>query len=217
MPQKSEDAGRMSSRFWRILPAVAVLVLPFGARAQTYGELKAMVDGPWHHVPNPVSSLQFNRDEAKCRVISAQTPIDSITPAVVERVRWVVLINCLKANGYEPGVAPAKTTISNDRILKFASVRFDDYSCAEIARLRKKSPEVDALFFTWARGFISGWSSSAEKPILKVDPAAMQVDEQLNFIRAFCEANPSKIYWEVVFELMAKLKYEKSRATGSVE
>jgi hypothetical protein len=78
----------MSPRFWKILPAVAVLLLPFGALGQNYQELSAMVTGPWHHVPNARSNLEFNREIAKCRVISAQTPVNSTTPAVVEIVRW---------------------------------------------------------------------------------------------------------------------------------
>jgi hypothetical protein len=213
----SEARMPMSSHFWKAATAAAVLVLPLSTRAQTYDELKAMVDGPWHHVPNPVSPLQFNRDAAQCRVVSAQTPINSTTPAVVERVRWTVLINCLKANGYEPGAAPATTAVSRDKLSKLGSVRFDDYSCAEIARLRKTSPGAEAFFFTWALGFMSGWNASAEKPVLKVDPAIMKSDAQLKFIRAFCEANPSKLYLEAVGELMAKLKYEKTKATGNPE
>jgi hypothetical protein len=209
--------GPMSLRSWKMLPAVAILALPFTARGQTYDELSAMVAGPWHHVPNAVSTLQFNKDEAKCKVVSAQTPINSSTPAVVERTRWTVLINCLKASGYEPGQAPTKTTLPKDSTSKLAALRFDDYSCADIARLRKTSPGVDALFFTWARGFISGWNASAEKPILKVDPAEMKSNEQFRFIQAFCESNPSKLYLESVLELMAKLKYEKSKRTGNVE
>src|SRR6267378_360023 len=204
----------MRSHGWKILSAIAVSVLPFGALCQTYDELSGMVRGPWHHVPYAVSAVQFNRDEAKCKVVSAQTPIDSTTPAIVERVRWTVLINCLKASGYEPGNAPTETTLSRDSTSKLASLRFDDYSCSDIARLRKTSPGVDALFFTWTRGFISGWNASAEKSIFKVDPAAMPPDEQLKFIRAFCDANPAKLYLAGVTELLAKLKYEKARTTG---
>ena len=207
----------MSPRSWKILTAIAVLAVPFGAWGQTYDELSAMVTGPWHHLPNSVSPLQFNKDEARCRVVSAQTPINSTTPAVVERVRWTVLINCLKASGYEPGQASTKITLSNDTVSKFAALRFDDYLCADIERLRKTSPAIDLIFFTWARGFITGWNMSAEKPVLKVDPAEMQSDEQLKFIQAYCKANPSKLYLAGVYELMAKLKYEKSKRTGNVE
>jgi hypothetical protein len=202
---------------WKIFPVIAFVALPFGVRGQTYDELSAMVAGPWHHVPDAVGPLQFNKDEAKCRVVSAQTPINSTTVSVVERVRWTVLVNCLKAGGYEPGATPTKTTLSNESNSKLAALRFDDYSCADVARLRKASPMVDTVFFIWARGFISGWNASAEKPILKVDPAAMRPDEQLKFIRSFCDANPSKLYIAGVMELLAKLKYEKTKATGKAE
>jgi hypothetical protein len=107
--------------------------------------------------------------------------------------------------------------VSNESTTKLAALRFDDHSCADIARLRKTNAAIDSLFFTWARGFISGWNASAEKGILKVDPAALRPDDQLKFIRAFCEANPSKLYLAGVMELLAKLKYEKTRATGKAE
>jgi hypothetical protein len=110
-------------------------------------------------------------------VVSTQTPVNSTTPSVVERARWTVLVNCLKASGYEPGPAPAKNTLPNDSTSKGAALRFDDYSCAEIAQIRKTSPAVDSLFFTWARGFISGWNASAKDQIMEVDPAALPPDE----------------------------------------
>jgi hypothetical protein len=210
----------MSSRAWKVIAAVFIMTHSTGVWGETlptYDELKAMVDGPWHHVPNAVSSLQFNKDEAKCRVISAQTPANSTTVSVVERVRWAALVNCLTASGYEPGAAATKTMLSNDSTSKLAALRFDDYSCADIARLRKTSPMVDTVFFVWARGLISGWNASAEKPILKVDPAAMRTDDQLKFIRSFCDGNPSKLYLAGVMELLAKLKSEKVKATGEVE
>jgi hypothetical protein len=100
---------------------------------------------------------------------------------------------------------------------KLAAQRWDDYTCAEIARLRKTSPNVDVLFFTWARGFVGGWNAATEKPILKVDPTAMPQDEQLKFIRSYCDGNPSKLYFAAVMELLAKLKYEKTKATGTAE
>jgi hypothetical protein len=74
------------------------------------------------------------------------------------------------------------------------------------------------VFFTWARGFISGWNgASKDKPVLKVDPAEMPLDEQQKFIQAFCDENPAKYYLEAVFALMAKLKSEKTKRTGNAE
>jgi len=207
----------MSPRAWKTLLAIAVVAISTGAWGQTYDELKAMVDGPWHHVPNAVGPPQLNKDQAKCNVVASQTPVDSTTSAVVQRVRWTVFVNCLKASGYEPGVPPTKTTLSNDGTSKLSAQRWDDYSCAEISRLRKKNPNVDALFFTWARGFISGWNAATEKPILKVDPTAVPPDEQLKFIRSYCDENPSKLYLAGVMQLLARLKFEKAKATGKTE
>jgi len=102
-------------RAWKMLLTTGLLLLPFAVRGQTYDELSAMVTGPWHHLPNAVKPAQFSRDEAKCKVISAQTPITSTTPSIVERVRWTVQVNCLKASGYEPGNAPTKS-ISNESL-----------------------------------------------------------------------------------------------------
>jgi hypothetical protein len=83
--------------------------------------------------------------------------------------------------------------------------------------VRKTSPSIDVLFFTWARGFIGGWNAATEKPILKIDLTAMPQGEQLNFIRSYCDGNPSKLYLAAVMELLAKLKYEKAKATGKAE
>jgi hypothetical protein len=138
-------------------------------------------------------------------MIAGQTPeIDDIKFSVV-------FINCLRAEGYVPGSAPSVEQHS------FASNRFDDYSCADISELKKKSANADVLFFVWARGFISGWNASTEKPVLKVDPTILETDKQLKFIRAYREANPTKLYLAAVMELLAKLKYEKARLTGKTE
>jgi hypothetical protein len=133
------------------------------------------------------------------------------TPEINELKFSVVFINCLRAEGYEPGAAAKVERHS------YASTRFDDYSCADISKLKKKSSNADLLFFTWARGFISGWNASAQDALLKVDPTIIDQDEQLKFTRAFCEANPSKLYMAAVFELLAKLKYEKASRTGKTE
>jgi hypothetical protein len=208
----------MRTRSWKILAAIAVMAFPFGAQGQTNDELSSMVDGPWHHVPNAVSPLQFNKDEAKCRVVSAQTPINSTTPAVVARVRWIVLINCLKANGYEPGPAPAKTeTAPSQDTLRRVAVKIEDLSCAQFLELRKITASADYLFFAWARGFFVAWNMATENAALRVDPSVIQPEAQQKLLQDYCAANPSKLYIESVSNLLAKLKYEKAKATGKVE
>lgn len=200
------------------------MALPFGAQGQTNDELSSMVSGSWHHVPNAVSPLQFNKDEAKCRVVSAQTPINSTTSTVVERARWIVLINCLKASGYEPGPALAKTktappqdTLSPAKITLMAA-KIEDLSCAQFLQLRKiTTTGADYLFFAWARGFITAWNMLSEKAVLRVDPSVIQPEAQQKLLQDYCAANPSKLYIESVSNLLAKLKYEKAKATGKVE
>jgi hypothetical protein len=205
----------MSSRAWKILPAIAVLALPTGARGQNYQELSAMVTGPWHHVPDVRGTLEFNREMAKCQVISAQTPVDSTTPAVVEIVRWRVLINCLKASGYEPGAkgpaiarqsAPAKTKLSD---LQAAGGGVGVSPCSEFTRVREK-PEFEALFFTWAQGFLTGWNMGApDDSGFSVDMSGLSRDEQKQFIRDYCEANPTNRYLQGVTALMSRLRTAK--------
>jgi hypothetical protein len=189
----------------RVFLATTAVLIFSPAHGQNYNELKAMVDGPWHHLPNPVSSLQFNRDEARCRVVAAQTPVDSTTPAIVEIAHWRVMINCLKARGYEPGTAPAGKPVGNFN--RLTELRYADYSCAEIAKMRTSSPDVDAIFFIWMRGFIDGWNAAHEKDdVFKVDAAAIPLDEQVKIVRKFCDEHPTTIYFGAAMDLLVRLK-----------
>jgi hypothetical protein len=158
-----------------------------------------------------MSAQQFNRDAAKCRVIAAQTPITSTTPAVVQRVISNVIVNCLKASGYEPGAAkrpavakpaPAMNPTLADRGAAEGGVGI--YPCAEFTKVREK---LEAVFFTWAQGFLTGWNMGVPDDAgLSVELSKLSWDEQKQFIREYCEANPTKRYLEGVIALMAKLK-----------
>jgi hypothetical protein len=193
----------MSPRAWNVLPAIATMMFSTVAHGQNYQELSAMVAGPWHHVPDARSTLEFNREMAKCQVVSAQTLVSSTTPAVVEIARWRVLINCLKASGYEPGNA----AVANPTDLSgVTGPRYSDYSCAQIAKLRKSNPGIDAFFLIWTRGFKSGWTSAPKDEAFKIDPAAIPPDKQTKILRKFCEENPSKIYFGAVMDLIVRLK-----------
>src|SRR5450755_444112 len=105
------------------LPAAIVLAGALSAAvaqspAPHPNSIAAQLAGPWHHVPDSVGSDRAARDQAKCRMIAGQTP-------EINDIKFsVVLINCLRAEGYEPGAAP------NVELHSFASTRFDDYSCA---------------------------------------------------------------------------------------
>ena len=150
-----------------------------------------MVTGPWHHVPDARGTLEFNREMAKCQVVSAQTPVDSSTPAVVEIVRWRVLINCLKASGYEPGAkgpavarqsASAKTKLSD---LQGAGGGIGIYPCSEFTKALEK-PDLEAVFFTWTQGFLTGWNMGApDDSGFSVDMSGLTRDEQKEFMRDY--------------------------------
>jgi hypothetical protein len=204
----------MSTRPWTLF-AAAVLALSTGAQAQNYQELSAMATGPWHHVPVGRGPLEFNREMAKCQVVSAQTPVSSTTPAVVEIVHWRVLINCLKASGWEPGAkgsavarhsAPAKVKLSD---IKAAGGGVGIFPCSELTKALE-NPNMEAVFFTWAQGFLTGWNlGTPDETGLSVDMSGLDRDEQKQFMRDYCEANPTKRYLEGVIALMSRLRTAK--------
>jgi hypothetical protein len=133
------------------------------AAAQTYDELAAIVAGPWHHTPNPVSKSQLDRDDARCRVVAAQTPVNSTTPAVVARVRWTTQINCMKSLGYEPGRQAAAGEITDELRLRQAI-----------------KPETDALFgcyFKSAEMYASKTCEAADTAV-EAAYASCAVEEQ---------------------------------------
>ena len=198
----------MPSRVWKILPALAVMSLSTGAYSQSYPELMAMVARPWHHVPDARGTLEFNREMAKCEVVSAQTPVNSTTPAVVGIVRSRVLINCLKAGGYEPGAAPARSVASKkDRVatgVKMAGKGPGTSPCSQYnASLGDDNEEH--LFFSWGEGFLTGYNIAAESADV-VELSALTGGQQLQFVRDFCGQHPDKRYVEAVVALMQALR-----------
>jgi hypothetical protein len=193
-------------------PAAIVLVSALSAAAEQGpaphpNSIAAQLAGPWHHVPDSVSPDRAARDQAKCRMIAGQTP-------EINDIKFsVVLINCLRAEGYEPGAAkrlavaepaPALKSTLADRDAAGGGVGI--YPCAEFTKVRDK-PDLEVLFFTWAQGFLTGWNMGVPNDTgLSVEFSKLNRDEQKHFIREYCEANPTKRYLESVIALMAKLR-----------
>ena len=198
----------MPSRVWKFLPALAVISLSTGAYGQNYQELSAMVTGPWHHVPDARSTLEFNREIAKCQVVSAQTPVYSTTPAVVEIVRWRVLINCLKASGYEPGTTPARNVASKKNqvanSVKMAGKGPGISPCSQYNASRSDEKE-EHLFFSWAEGFLTGYNMQVKSAEM-VELSALTGGQQLQFVRDYCDQHPDKRYIEAVLALIQALR-----------
>jgi len=197
----------MPSRASKILAAAIVISLPAEAHGQSYHELSATVVGPWHHVPDSRSILEFNREMAKCQVVSAQTPVNSTTPAVVSIVRWRVLINCLKASGYEPGAAPVQniTSKKNDASgVKVAGKGPGISPCSQYNASRDDEKE-EHVFFSWAEGFLTGYNMRAKSAEM-VELSALTAGQQLQFVRNFCDRYPDKRYIEAVLALIQELR-----------
>jgi hypothetical protein len=205
--------GRTWGKTMRGITTILVaIVLSSSVRAQTYDELAAMVEGPWHHVPNPVTKWQLERDDARCRVVAAQTQVDSTTPAIVARVRWTTQINCMKALGYEPGPAPPVQRANSRRTkgglveIKAAGGGVGVTPCSEFNQSREK-PEIEAMFFSWAEGYLTGWNIGLPEESQKhVDLSLMPRSEQMEFLRKWCEANPSKRYVDGATTLLIRLR-----------
>jgi len=107
----------------------------------------------------------------------------------------------------------------------FASLCFARYAAAEDATLmglgtrtcgqfaadyRREPSVAEALYFSWALGYLSAFNLYIDK-VLSVDLAAMSVEEQQRYLREYCDKNPLKTYWEGVGALTVKLKYETAR------
>jgi hypothetical protein len=175
---------------------------------QDYQELSAMVGGPWHHVPDARGTLEFNREFAKCQVVSAQTPVNSTTPAVVEIVRWRVLINCLKASGYEPGAAPARNVASKKNqvatSVKMAGKGPGISPCSQYNASRGDEKE-ESVFMSWAEGFLTGYNMRTKSAEM-VELSALTGSQQLQFVRDYCDQHPDKRYIEAVLALIQALR-----------
>jgi hypothetical protein len=182
--------------------------LSTGAYGQDYQELSAMVTGPWHHVPDARGTLEFNREFAKCQVVSAQTPVNSTTPAVVEIVRWRVLINCLKASGYEPGAAPARNVASKKNqvatSVKMAGKGPGISPCSQYNASHGDEKE-EFVFMSWAEGFLTGYNMRTKSAEM-VELSALTGGQQLQFVRDYCDQHPDKQYIEAVLALIQALR-----------
>jgi hypothetical protein len=198
----------MPSRVWKILPTVAIMALSTSAYGQNYQELSAMVTGPWHHVPDARSTLESNKEMAKCQVVSAQTPVDSTTPSVVAIVRWRVLIYCLKASGYEPGAAPARNVASKKNEVatnvKVAGKGPGISPCSQYNASRGDEKE-EHVYFSWAEGFLTAYNMQAKSAEM-VELSALTGGQQLQFVRDYCDQHPDKRYIEAVLALIQALR-----------
>ena len=149
-----------------------------------------------------MSKEQLERDQARCRVVAAQTQVNSTDSVVAGYARMAAQLNCMRALGYLPGPAAAKSNtrrkagLGRDD-LKAASGGVGLTRCSEFNESRRKTAETEAMFFSWTEGFLTGWNiglpdTSQEHAELSTIPR----DDQMAFLRRWCEENPTSDIWK---------------------
>jgi hypothetical protein len=179
--------------------------------AQSYNELETIISGPFHHTPDPVSKEQFERDQARCRVVAIQTQVNADSSVVAGYARMAAQLNCMRALGYLPGPAAKTNTRRKAGLglddLKAAGGGVGVTRCSEFNEARGKTAETEAMFFSWTEGFLTGWNmglpdTSQEHAELSSIPR----DDQMAFLRKWCKENPTKRYMEGATMLFVRLR-----------
>jgi hypothetical protein len=79
--------------------------------------------------------------------------------------------------------------------------------CSVFNQTNAKDPDwAKNNYLSWAQGFMSGANdknSDANKPL--TDVSAMSFDDQWTYLKAFCAANPSRIFFQGVYSLYMSL------------
>ncbi len=81
-------------------------------------------------------------------------------------------------------------------------------SCAQFARDYTASPEImEGLYFTWAQGYLTGFSFASGGVDQSVDlmPPSRGESWQKSFIREYCQSHPLSPYSEAVAALNLEL------------
>ena len=78
--------------------------------------------------------------------------------------------------------------------------------CSEFNHSREK-PEIEEMFFSWTEGYLTGWNLGLPQASQEhVDLSLMSSSEQMEFLRKWCEANPSKRYMDGATALLIRLR-----------
>lgn len=185
--------------------ATLILFSSGSLQAQNLQDLSAIVSGPWHHLPRPTGKLEFNREIAKCRVIAEQTPVESTTPAVIQYTRFAVIINCLKAAGYEPGARVQTQPAAKRSNVKLAAFGPGAQKCSKY--ISDLSDEMN--YISWASGYMSAVNVTSKE---QVDLSGINLANQIRFLRNYCASHPDDIFLAGVISLLSELR----RIQGSV-
>ena len=81
-------------------------------------------------------------------------------------------------------------------------------ACAEVTGALQLHPEDENLFFSWAQGFMSGLNTDLLKHG-ETDLNGLPLDAQKQFVRSYCKEHPRAAYFEAVFKLFDKMRYDQ--------
>ena len=80
-------------------------------------------------------------------------------------------------------------------------------TCAEFAKAYQQEPEiVEALFLTWAQGFLSGVSVMSPTAMDSDDARSLTVQEQRSFIRNYCNQHPLETFQSATISLLMEIQ-----------
>jgi hypothetical protein len=78
-------------------------------------------------------------------------------------------------------------------------------SCETFAKKYKANRKfTDEFYFTWAEGFLTGLNAGTDA-VKRRDLAGVNILAQMDYVRDFCDANPSKDYSDAVLKLWSEL------------
>ena len=86
---------------------------------------------------------------------------------------------------------------------------FGARSCAVFANDLKETNMIEAVYFTWAQGYMTGLNMgllAIGNETTDLLPLGFDTDRQQGFIRRFCDQHPLKSYSEAVDDLFVTMR-----------
>jgi hypothetical protein len=117
--------------------------------------------------------------------------------------RHIALV-CLGVAGLLSATAPAA------RAEPASGEGVGTYSCGEYTAATRGTPSREALYFSWAQGWMTGWNMAqmdVSRPTADLKSRSME-DEQV-FLRTYCQLHPKALYMAAVYRLYFSIKPAK--------
>jgi len=88
----------------------------------------------------------------------------------------------------------------------FEWMGFGTHTCAVFAKAYQGDPKVEVYYFTWAQGFMSGMNTFLRTNSSRAhDLSGIELANQRQYVRTYCDEHPSATYGEAVVILFEKM------------